>query len=68
MSLFVAFRTLSKSTRDYSELLSDTWGGGGGGRKVLGNGPLLQVGGMEKDTGVGLMGFDLVRFNGLDVV
>ena len=28
MSLFVAFRTLSKGTRDYSELLSDTWGGG----------------------------------------
>ncbi len=26
VSLFVAFRTLSKGTRDYSELLSDTWG------------------------------------------
>ena len=26
MSLFVAFRTLSKGTRDYSELLSDTPG------------------------------------------
>ena len=30
MSLFVAFRTLSKGTRDYSELLSDTWGRKGG--------------------------------------
>ena len=44
------FVPFSKGTRDYSELLSDTWGDEG--RNVYGHGPLIQLADMEKMTAV----------------